>query len=102
MLESSLDRKQLELELMISSDVSQLPLGQKIPVVSPKMSEDSSKVSTAGVNHLNLIQIKGRSAHSWQPVFIQASSGEVYVVRPSLSTFAVNSILLKATEAKKS
>ena len=113
MLESSLDQLQLEFKhsdrksltyaerSKLSSVVSQLPSGQIIPLVSPKRSEDSSKGSIVGVNHLNLIQIKGRAAHSWQPILIQASSGEVYVVRPSRSTFEVNSILLKASEAKK-
>ena len=75
--------------------------GESIPVVSSKRSEGSSKGSSSGVNHLNLIQIKGRAAHSWQPVYIQTSTGESFVNKPSLSTVDVNSMLLKAFEAKK-
>ena len=42
------------------------PNGNSIPVVVPLHSEEIVKTGD-GVNHLNLIQIKGRPAHSWQP-----------------------------------
>ena len=52
--------------------------------------------SSGGVNHMNLIQIMGRTAHAWQPYMSQDPffKGRSVVMRPDLRTVEVNSILL--------
>ena len=68
-----------------------------IPVVIPMYNEESTKTGGGhGVNHLNLIQIKGKPAHSWQPRMNQDA-----VIKPSLCSLEVNKILLKTAEVKK-
>ena len=54
-----------------------------------------------GVNHLNLIQIKGRPAHSWQPRIMQDNMGRLDIYRPTLYSVEVNKILLKTADSKK-
>jgi hypothetical protein len=51
----------------------------------------------AGVNHLNLIQIMGRTAHAWQPYLCQDPYQQCRssVIRPELRTAELNWILLK-------
>jgi hypothetical protein len=51
----------------------------------------------AGVNHLNLIQIMGRTAHAWQPYLCQDPYQQCRssVIRPDLRTAELNCILLK-------
>ena len=58
----------------------------KIPVLLSVRSEGRSKVPNGGANHGNLIQIKGRVAHSSQPVFVQPYKKASYVLRPKIST----------------
>lgn len=55
----------------------------------------------AGVNHLNLIQIMGRTAHSWQPYFLQDPYVFSTIVRPSLNSVEINKVMLEYTENAK-
>ena len=48
-----------------ASQISVMPKGEKISIL--KMPPVKNKAGGGGVNHLNLIQIKGNPAHSWQP-----------------------------------
>ena len=66
-----------------------------IPVLVPVFNEETKKTG-GGVNHLNLIQIKGKPAHSWQPRLSQDS-----VIKPILRSLEVNKILIKTAEVKK-
>ena len=74
--------------------------GDSIPVVVPVHSEEIVKTG-GGVNHLNLIQIKGRPAHSWQPRVMQDNMGRFNIYRPTLYSVEVNKILLKTADIKK-
>ena len=53
--------------------------------------------SGSGVNHLNLIQIMGRTAHAWQPYLCQDPYHHYRssVIRPELKSVELNWILLK-------
>jgi len=77
--------------------------GRRRNVDSP--SHSSSWSSSGGVNHLNLIQIMGRTAHAWQPHLAQdpLCQGRSIVIRPDLKTAEMNSILLTfdAVEPRK-
>ena len=75
-------------------------MGDSIPVVIPANSGDIVKTG-GGVNHLNLIQIKGRPAHSWQPRLLQDNLGMFNIFRPTMCCVEMNKILLKADETKK-
>ena len=66
-----------------------------IPVVVPVFNEETKKTG-GGVNHLNLIQIKGKPAHSWQPRLSQDS-----VIKPTLCSLEVNKILIRTAEVIK-
>ena len=69
--------------------------GDSIPVVVPAIAGEIVKTG-GGVNHLNLIQIKGRPAHSWQPRLLQDN-----IIRPNLCSVEVNKILLNTSDTKK-
>ena len=73
--------------------------GDAIPVLVPVPFEEIVKTG-GGVNHLNLIQIKGRPAHSWQPRLLQDNLEEYTVFRPTLHSVDVNKILLKTAATK--
>ena len=73
--------------------------GDTIPVVIPVSSDETAK-SGGGVNHLNLIQIKGKPAHSWQPRVMHDNVRKFIIYRPSLYDFEVNKILLKTVITK--
>ena len=66
-----------------------------IPVLVPVFNEETKKTG-GGVNHLNLIQIKGKPAHSWQPRLSQDS-----VIKPTLCSLEVNKILIRTAEVIK-
>ena len=76
-----------------------------IPVVeTSKKSRTSQSNAKTGVNHLNLIQIKGEVAHKFQPRLVQEGrGGRSVVVDPlkhdPLATIELNRILLR-TAAK--
>ena len=74
--------------------------GDSIPVVVPVHSEEIVKTG-GGVNHLNLIQIKGRPAHSWQPRVMQENLAKLNIYRPTVYSVEVNKILLKTADIKK-
>ena len=71
--------------------------GNYIPVVVSLQSEEIVKTG-GGVNHLNLIQIKGRPAHSWQPGVMQDNLAKLNIYRPTVYSVEVNKILLKTAE----
>ena len=77
---------------------STIPRGEKINILRLPALMKNSKASGAGggVNHLNLIQIKGNPAHSWQP---RVEEGRL-VVRPDLTGLKMNSLLLKIENSK--
>jgi hypothetical protein len=74
--------------------------GNCIPVVVPVHSEEIVKTG-GGVNHLNLIQIKGRPAHSWQPRVMQDNLGKLNIYRPTVYSVEVNKIMLKTADKTK-
>ena len=75
--------------------------GDAIPVVVPVLSEEIVKTG-GGVNHLNLIQIKGRPAHAWQPRILQDNvMDRSMIIRPYLYSVEVNRVLLKTVDTKK-
>ena len=47
------------------------------------------------MNHLNLIQIKGNPAHSWQPKLVVDQKNETSIVRAAVNCVKVNKLLLK-------
>lgn len=56
----------------------------------------SSSGSSGGVNHLNLIQIKGNPVHNWQPKLVaDEAKNMMAVVRPMLNCIQINRLLLK-------
>ena len=55
-----------------------------------------------GVNHLNLIQIMGRTAHWWQPFLRQeAMNFSSSIIRRPLTCFEINNVLLTADRVKR-
>ena len=57
----------------------------------------SSSGSSGGVNHLNLIQIKGNPVHNWQPKLVADEAKNVIsVVRPVLNCIQINRLLIKS------
>ena len=71
-------------------------VGKAIPTL--KASEKSIDKSPGGVNHLNLIQIKGNPAHAWQPWMSHENQG---IIKPDISTVEVNNILLNPAKEKR-
>ena len=80
---------------MLSQEARREPRGEKIRVLKGSAEVKKSKaVGEGGVNHLNLIQIKGNPAHSWQPR-VQSPEEKGKVFRPDLTSLQMNSLLLK-------
>ena len=73
-----------------------MSVGKAIPTL--KASEKSIDKSPGGVNHLNLIQIKGNPAHAWQPWM---SHENQVINKPDINTVQVNNILLKPASEKR-
>ena len=63
-----------------------------------KASEKSIDKSPGGINHLNLIQIKGNPAHAWQPWMSHESQG---IIKPDFKTIEANNIHLKPVKEKR-
>ena len=63
---------------------------------SPGSRSMSGMNGSGGVNHLNLIQIMGRTAHAWQPHLVQDPYGQSRsaVMRPDLMDTELNWVLL--------
>ena len=79
-----------------ASQISEIPKGEKISIL--KMPPVKNKAGGGGVNHLNLIQIKGNPAHSWQPRMEMEESNKV--VRPDIRGLEMNQLLLKIKKNK--
>ena len=79
--------------------------GTAIPVVEQRNRSDADQFFTinSGVNHLNLIQIKGKVAHAFQPRLVQEGrSGRAVVFSPlqedPIAGLELNRILLMAAK----
>ena len=59
---------------------------------------DKAKSYGLGVNHLNLIQVKGNPIHSWQPKLVSDQENGLTVSRPKLDNIHINQILIKHLE----
>ena len=70
-----------------ASQISIMPKGEKISIV---------KTPPTMNNHLNLIQIKGNPAHSWQP---RVEDGNK-VYRPDIRGLEMNQLLLRMKQNK--
>ena len=79
-----------------ASQISAMPRGEKISIL--KMPPVKNKAGGGGVNHLNLIQIKGNPAHSWQPRMEMEETNKVY--RPDISGLEMNQLLLRMKQKK--
>ena len=74
-----------------------MPKGEKISILKmPPTKSKAGLVGGGGVNHLNLIQIKGNPAHSWQPRVEE--NNKVY--RPDIRGLEMNQLLLKMKQKK--
>merc|ERR1712212_472228 len=73
-----------------------------IPIRWPKhnIHGNEDRMKRRGVNHLNLIQIMGRTAHTWQPWFHQDPFrlSPPVIKRPVINNVIVNKILLNMTQ----
>ena len=67
----------------------------KLPVVDRSKFKAETSNNGGGVNHLNLIQIKGNPAHSWQPKLVVDQKNETTIVRAAVNCVKVNKLLLK-------
>ena len=76
------------------SQISVMPKGEKISIL--KMAPVKNKAGGGGVNHLNLIQIKGNPAHSWQPRMEEINQ----VYRPDIRGLEMNQLLLRMKQNK--
>ena len=75
-----------------------IPAGEQIKVVkSTDKSGSASSLVVGGVNHLNLIQIKGNPVHTWQPKLVSGDNSQnvLSVVRPMLNCIQLNKLLIK-------
>ena len=79
-----------------ASQISEIPKREKISIL--KMPPVKNKAGGGGVKHLNLIQIKGNPAHSWQPRMEMEKSNKV--VRPDIRGLEMNQLLLKMKKTK--
>ena len=77
-----------------ASQISVMPKGEKISIL--KMPPVKNKAGGGGVNHLNLIQIKGNPAHSWQPRVEETNK----VFRPDITGLEMNQLLLRLKQNK--
>ena len=80
-------------------------VGTAIPVVEQKKKSNTDQFSArkSGVNHLNLIQIKGKVAHAFQPHLVQEGRRSRAVVfiplqDDPLASIELNRILLMANK----
>ena len=75
-----------------------IPKGEQISIHRVSVPSRSNKANggSGGVNHLNLIQIKGNPAHSWQPRL--QDNGKI--LRPDLTGLQMNLFLLKKESTK--
>ena len=75
--------------------------GEQIKVVkSTDKTGSASSLVVGGVNHLNLIQIKGNPVSSWQPKLVYGGNSQnvLSVVRPMLNCIQINELLIKNTD----
>ena len=79
-----------------SSQISIMPKGEKISIVKTPPMMNKAGGGSGGVNHLNLIQIKGNPAHSWQP---RVEDGNK-VYRPDIRGLEMNQLLLRMKQNK--
>ena len=77
--------------------ISKMKVGQPIKIIKlPVPLIDKVKSCGDGVNHLNLIQIKGNPIHNWQPRLVFDQDGKIpSVSRPELTNIHINKILIK-------
>ena len=71
--------------------------GEYIKIIkSSPGSKTSGNSGIGGVNHLNLIQIKGNPVHAWQPQLVtDQHSLSTSVIRPLLNSLPINKLLTK-------
>ena len=76
--------------------ISKMKVGQPIKIIKlPMPLIDKAKSCGDGVNHLNLIQIKGNPIHNWQPKLLFDQDGKSpSVSRPDLNNIHINKILI--------
>ena len=75
-----------------ASQISVMPKGEKISIFKmPPVKNKAGAAGGGGVNHLNLIQIKGNPAHSWQPRVEETNK----VFRPDITGLEMNQLLLR-------
>ena len=80
-----------------ASQVSVMPKGQKISILrGTPMKNKVGGGGGSGANHLNLIQIKGNPAHSWQPRVEEGNK----VYRPDIGGLEMNQLLLSLKQTK--
>ena len=82
-----------------------IPKGEQIKVVkSTDKSGSTSSLVVGGVNHLNLIQIKGNPVHTWQPKLVSGDNSQnvLSVVRPMLNCIQLNKLLIKNADVTPS
>ena len=77
--------------------ISKMKVGQPINIIKlPIPLLEKAKSSGDGVNHLNLIQIKGNPIHNWQPKLVFDPEGKSpSISRPELTNIHINKILIK-------
>ena len=83
----------------IGSGSSKIVSGEPIKIIKlPSLGKVAKNNSGGGVNHLNLIQIKGNPVHSWQPKVVvdQEDKENVFsILRPDLNCVEINKLLIK-------
>ena len=83
----------------IGTGSSKLVSGEPIKIIKlPSLGKVAKNNSGGGVNHLNLIQIKGNPVHSWQPKVVvdQEDKENVFsILRPDLNCVEINKLLIK-------
>ena len=80
-----------------ASQTSIMPKGEKIRILKmPPMMNKAGGGGSGGVNHLNLIQIKGNPAHCWQPRVEEGNK----VYRPDIGGLEMNQLLLSMKQNK--
>ena len=90
-----------EAKVSVLPKISKPLNGESIKVLKSSIpvndNSSSSSGSTGGVNHLNLIQIKGNPVHNWQPKLVADEAKNVIsVVRPVLNCIQINRLLIKS------
>ena len=87
-------------DLKNNPKISNSLTGEPIKVLKTLVSDNTSSSgsgSSGGVNHLNLIQIKGNPVHNWQPKLVADEAKNVMsVVRPMLNCIQINRLLMKS------